>query len=120
VVLTHNAPTEWIEQHPDAPFTFVTEGGIAAAVETARELAGDRSVAVAAGNVGSQAIEEGLVDQLVVDLAPVVLGSGKPYFDQVASTVRFGEPRVVQGVGVVHLVYDVQEHSAAEADWIPS
>jgi dihydrofolate reductase len=122
VVLTHEAPREWIEAHPDAPFTFVTEGGVHAAVTTARTLAGEAEViGVAAGNVGSQAIDEGLVDQVVVDLAPVLLGSGRPYFDSASTTpVRLGEPRIVQGAGVVHLVYDVQEHSAAEATWLPT
>ena len=52
----------------------------------------------------------------MIDLAPVVLGSGRPFFDGAgdATPVRLSEPRVVQGTGVVHLVYDVQEHSAGE------
>jgi hypothetical protein len=44
-----------------------------------------------------------------------VLGSGKPFFDAISvGPIRLGEPRVVQGLGAVHLVYDIQEHSAGE------
>jgi len=117
VVVTHSIPEEWIERHPDAPFTFVTDGGVERAVEVASEIAGDdRTVGVAAGNVGSQVIDAGLADGLVIDLAPVVLGAGRPFFDvlESAKPVRLSEPRVVQGTGAVHLVYDVQEHSAGE------
>jgi dihydrofolate reductase len=117
VVVTHAVPDEWVERYPDAPFTFVTDGGVERAVEIASEIAGDdRTVGVAAGNVGSQVLDAGLADGLVIDLAPVVLGSGRPFFDglQHATPLRFGEPRVVQGRGAVHLVYEAQEHSAGE------
>jgi dihydrofolate reductase len=116
VVVTHSVPDEWVARYPDAQFTFVTDG-VERAVQIASEIAGDdRTVGVAAGNVGSQIVDAGLVDRLVVDLAPVVLGAGRPYFAGVqrAAPVRLGEPRIVQGRGVVHLVYDVQDHSAAQ------
>ena len=116
VVVTHSVPDEWIERYPDAPFTFVTDG-VERAVAVASEIAGDdRTVGVAAGNVGSQVIDAGLADGLVIDLAPVVLGTGRPFFDglESATPVRLSEPRVVQGAGAVHLVYDVQEHSAGQ------
>jgi dihydrofolate reductase len=116
VVVTHAVPDEWIERYPDAPFTFVTDG-VERAVAVASEIAGDDgAVGVAAGNVGSQVLDAGLADGLVIDVAPVVLGSGRPFFDglQHATPLRFGEPRVVQGRGAVHLVYEAQEHSAGE------
>jgi len=43
VVVTHRVPADWAEAHPDAPFTFVTNG-VEAAVARAQELAGDRVV----------------------------------------------------------------------------
>ena len=116
VVVTHSVPDEWIARYPDAPFTFVTDG-VERAVAVASEIAGDdRTVGVAAGNVGSQVIGAGLADGLVIDLAPVVLGRGRPFFDGLngGTPVRLSEPRVVQGCGAVHLVYDVQKHSAGE------
>ncbi len=42
--MTHRVPTEWVEAHPRAPFTFVTDG-VAAAVAHAQTLAGDRLAA---------------------------------------------------------------------------
>jgi dihydrofolate reductase len=116
VVVTHSVPDEWIGRFPDAPFTFVTDG-VAHAVAVASDLAGDdRTVGVAAGNVGSQVIGAGLATGIVIDLAPVVLGAGRPFFDGLegGKPVRLSEPRVVQGAGAVHLVYDVQEHSAGQ------
>jgi dihydrofolate reductase len=40
VVVTHHVPTDWVDAHPDAPFSFVTDG-VEAAVARAQELAGD-------------------------------------------------------------------------------
>lgn len=106
-VVTHEVPREW--PHLDsAPFTFVTDG-VAGAIERARALAGDRDVSVTAGDVGGQAIREGLVDRLVLNLVPVVLGSGRPFFGAGGPPeIAFEDPRVVQGRRVTHLVYDVR------------
>src|SRR3982750_4180015 len=50
VVVTHQVPTAWVDAHPDAPFHFVTDG-VAAAVERAQAVAGERTVAVTAGTI---------------------------------------------------------------------
>ena len=53
-------PKEWIERHPDAPFTFVTDGGVERAVEVASEIAGDdRTVGVAAGMSAARSSTQG-------------------------------------------------------------
>jgi dihydrofolate reductase len=81
-VVTHTPPADW-KHAGTAPFTFVTDG-VEAAIARARELAGaDRDVAVAAGEVGAQALRLGLIDQVVMNVVPVVLGSGRPFFDPV-------------------------------------
>jgi dihydrofolate reductase len=68
-VVTHRPPTDW--EHADtAPFTFVD--GVEKAIAAAREFAGDRVVDVAAGQIGSQALKLGLIDQVVVNQVPVV------------------------------------------------
>jgi dihydrofolate reductase len=73
VVVSHRPrPAGW---HPDAPFHFID--GVAAAIARAKELAGDRTVAVAAGDAGGQALALGLVDEVAMDVVPVVSGSGK-------------------------------------------
>jgi dihydrofolate reductase len=110
VVVTHAVPTEWVAAHPDAPFSFVTEGGVAAGIAAARELAGDRNVDVAAGTMASQALELGLLDEISVDIAPVVMGRGKPYFGNLGiDPVLLDDPTtVIQGNRVLHLVYPVR------------
>ncbi|MEZ4455855.1 MAG: dihydrofolate reductase family protein [Gemmatimonadales bacterium] len=105
VVVTHRGrPQGWF---PDAPFHFVD--GIEAAVAKARELAGDRVVAVAAGDVGGQALAAGLVDEVRMDVAPVVLGAGKRFFGAVDGQHLLEDPDVViQGNRVLHLRYQVR------------
>jgi dihydrofolate reductase len=108
VVVTHEVPTDWVDAHPDAPFTFVTDG-VEAAVARAQEIAGDRVVAVTAGTVAGQCLERGLLDEVAVDLVPVVMGEGRPFFAGVsAADVPLGDPTVcVQGDRVTHLVFPV-------------
>jgi dihydrofolate reductase len=106
VVLTHSVPTDW-PHYGTAPFTFVTEG-VEAAVTTARGLAGDGDVTVTAGDVGGQALAAGLVDEVEIDLAPVVLGRGKRFFGADAPEVVLGDPYlVVPSLRVTHLRYRV-------------
>ena len=67
----------------ETTFTFVTEG-VVAAVELARTAAGDKDVLVAGGgNVIRQAVASGLVDELHLHIAPVLLGGGAPLFEDV-------------------------------------
>ena len=75
VVVTHEVPTAWVEQHPDAPFTFVTDG-VQAAVARAQEIAGPRTVAVTAGTIAAQCLQLGLLDVVAVDLVPGRHGCG--------------------------------------------
>ena len=113
VVLTHHPPTDW--SYPGSEnFHFVTDG-IAAAIGVARDLAArggpDKNVGVAAGTIARQALEAGLLDQVAIDLAPVVMGAGRPYFGELAgeTPLLLGDPVVtVQGERVTHLVYPVE------------
>ena len=107
-VVTHEPPTDWAYRDT-APFTFVTDG-VRSAIEQAKAFAGDRDVSVSAGQIGGQAIREGLIDQVVLNLVPAVLGSGVPFFGEgaMADPVLFEDPRIVQGKQVTHLVYDVR------------
>lgn len=70
-VVTHQPPKSW-EFAGTAPFTFVTDG-VESALAQAREVAGDRIVDVAAGDVGGQALRLGLIDQIVMNVVPVML-----------------------------------------------
>ena len=109
VVVTHRIPTEWVDAHPDAPFTFVTDG-VAAAVAQAQSIAGDRVVAVTGGTIARQCLELGLLDQVAVDLVPVVMGEGsRPFFGRLSGDeVMLGNPTTcIQGDRVTHLVFPV-------------
>ncbi|MEU4573404.1 dihydrofolate reductase family protein [Nonomuraea sp. ATR24] len=105
VVVSHRPkPEGW---HPEASYHFV--GDVAEAVAKAKELAGERTVAVAAGDVGGQAFALGLVDEVAMDVVPVVFGSGKRYFGSVDAQHLLEDPHVVvRGNRVLHLLYKVR------------
>lgn len=105
IVVTHRPEPEGWDS--GAPFHFVD--GVEAGVARARELAGDRLVEVAAGDVGGQVLAAGLVDEVRMDVAPVVFGSGKRYFGSVDAQHLLEEPdAVIQGNRVLHLRYPVR------------
>ena len=104
-VVSHRPkPDGW---HPEASYHFADD--VAVAVAKAKALAGDRTVAVAAGDVGGQALALGLVDQVAMDVVPVVFGSGKRYFGPVEGQHLLEDPDVViRGDRVLHLRYQVR------------
>ncbi len=87
-VVTHEPPTDWA--FPDAPFTFITDG-VASAIEQARYFAGDGEVSVTAGDIGGQALEAGLVDEVHLGVVPVLFGSGKRFFGSFAGAQQMLE-----------------------------
>jgi len=106
VVLTHEPPQDWPQ---DTPFTFVTEG-IERAIAVATELAGDKGVGLNGGTIARQALDAGLLDEIWVDLVPVLLGAGTPFFSQLASApvALDGPLKVTEGTAVTHLRYRVR------------
>ncbi|WP_433383643.1 dihydrofolate reductase family protein [Actinoplanes sp. CA-142083] len=105
VVVSHRPkPEGW---HPEASYHFVDD--VTAAVAKAKELAGDRDVAVNAGEVGGQILAAGLVDEVAIDVVPVVFGSGRRYFGSVEGQHLLEDPHVViQGDRVLHLRFKVR------------
>jgi len=105
VVVSHRPkPEGW---HPEASYHFV--GSVPAAIDKAQELAGERTVAVNAGEVGGQILAAGLVDEVALDVVPVVFGSGKRYFGSVEGRHLLEDPHVViQGDRVLHLRFKVR------------
>ena len=100
VIVTHRPPPEGWD--PTGSFHFVD--GIEAAMAKAQDLAGGRVVEVAAGDVGGQMLAAGLVDEVRMDVVPVVFGSGKRYFGSVDVQHLLEDPDVViQGNRVLHL-----------------
>jgi dihydrofolate reductase len=101
-VLTHTVPD--VVPEGDPPYTFVT-GGIADAVAQARAAADGKDVSVMGSAGVQQALREGLLDELILHLVPILLGAGVRLLDDVAGTLRC--TRVVDAPGVTHLAYDV-------------
>jgi dihydrofolate reductase len=102
-VVTHSVPDGW--PRPDLPVTFVTSG-VAAAIEQAKDCAGDKTVGVAGPNVVQQCLALGLLDEVWIELVPVLLGEGIRYFDNLPpGTVTLDDPEVIEGKRVTHLRY---------------
>jgi dihydrofolate reductase len=106
-VVTHEPPTNW--PFPDAPFTFVTDG-VESALAQAQASAGERDVSISGGNIAGQAFRAGLIDEVLIDLVPVVFGAGVRYFgDYDNSPLLLDDPEIVQGDRVTHLRYRVRK-----------
>ena len=104
-VATHHVPDGW--PRPGSTVQFVTDG-IESAVARAKSAAGPKSVGVHGAQTIQQCLDAGLLDEIHIDLAAVLLGAGVRLFDHLANTpVVLGNPTVVTGVGVTHLRYPV-------------
>jgi dihydrofolate reductase len=105
LVVSHRPkPEGW---HPEADVPFLD--GVAAAVAEAERRAGDGVVAVCAGDVGGQALALGLVDEVAMDVVPVVFGRGKPYFGRIDGRHLLEDPDIaIKGDRVLHLRYEVR------------
>jgi dihydrofolate reductase len=107
-VVTHNPPESWKDRKTRVPYTFVT-GGVESAIGQAKAAANGRNVSVNCGTIARQALEAGLLDEVWVDLIPVLLGDGV----QLLGTLKDGPfdlegpLSVIQGNGVTHLRYRV-------------
>jgi dihydrofolate reductase len=104
-VLTHRGQ-ERIDKSGGTSYTFVT-GGIEAALERARTAARGKDVLLAGGvSIAQQALAAGLVDEVVLHVAPVLLGRGMRLFGGGRADLRCIE--TIQGEGAVHLRYEVR------------
>ena len=106
-VLTHHIPAGW--PRPDSTVHFVTDG-IESAVKQAKAAAGAKNVAVHGADTIQQLLNAGLLDEIHVDVAAVLLGSGVRLFEGLTGTpANLGNPKVTAGVGVTHLRYPVRK-----------
>jgi dihydrofolate reductase len=101
-VLSHRPAPEMTDRQ-----TVVTTG-IDDAVAAARHAAGDKDVALMGGGVVTAALEAGLVDELVLHQVPVLLGTGRPYFQTLPAHIRLRLLEAVPAPGVTHLHYEVE------------
>jgi dihydrofolate reductase len=106
-VLAHHVPPGW--PRPNSTVHFVTDG-IESAVRQAKAAAGKKSVGVHGADTIQQLLNAGLLDEISVDVAAILLGSGVRLFERLARTPTvLGSPTVVAGVGVTHLRYPVRK-----------
>jgi dihydrofolate reductase len=104
-VVTHQVPEGWPRE--GSTVQFVTDG-IESAVARAKAAATPKSVGVHGARTIQQCLDAGLLDEIHVDLAAVLLGGGVRLFDGLANRVVLGDPTVVAGVGVTHLRYPLR------------
>ncbi len=106
-ILTHT-PLPTVKRG-GATFIFVT-GGIESALAQARAAAGERDVCVAGGAQTAQAfLKAGLLDELQLHVAPVLLGGGLSLFGALGQPVKLERVRVVQSAHATHLTYRIKE-----------
>jgi dihydrofolate reductase len=104
-IVTHKPPPEW--DKPGSPFTFVTDG-VASAIAQAQRAAGDRIVGVGGTTIVQQALMAGLIDEITIHLAPILLGVGIRLFDRLGpDPIDLETIGVIEGTGVTHLRFRV-------------
>ena len=106
-VVTHHPP----ENAGELPFTFVTDG-LERAIELAREAAGDADVSIMGGDLTRQALAAGLLDELHLDLVPVLFGEGVRFLDDFDDgPIRLERMRIVDTPAVAHVSFRVLRNS---------
>lgn len=110
VILTHEPPPGW---PADSTISFATDG-LHAALDRARALAAGKDIAIATPDVVRQCLEADVLDELQVNVAPIVLGEGPLFFQGIARHVHLEDPEVVEGTRVTHLLYRVRRDAAGD------
>ena len=104
-MLTHHVPQEWVKE--GSPFTFVTDG-VESAIAQAKAIAGEKNVAVGSASTMQQCVKAGLLDEIYIDLTPVLLGGGVRLFEHLGNVlVELEQLAAIEGDGVTHVKYRV-------------
>jgi dihydrofolate reductase len=105
VVLTHTVPQEWV--YAGSPFTFVSDS-VEGAIEKARKIAGDKNIGVGGADITRQCLKAGLLDEIHIDLVPVLLGQGVRLFEHLGiEPIELERTGVRESPGVTHLSFRV-------------
>jgi dihydrofolate reductase len=108
-VVTHRPHQKLV--NGSTTFTFVTDG-IESALDHAKAVAGDRDVGLFGGaDIAQQYLRAGLVDEMEIHLAPVLLGAGKRLFDHIDDHISLEMTRVLDSPFATHLRYRVVKHT---------
>jgi dihydrofolate reductase len=108
-VVTHRAREPWVRPG-GTTFTFVTDG-FESALEQARAAAGNRDVRISGGaDIIQQALRAGVVDEITIHLAPILLGKGVRLFENLADeNLKLDPVNAIRSPWVTHLVYRVEK-----------
>ncbi|HEY3559959.1 MAG TPA: dihydrofolate reductase family protein [Kribbella sp.] len=106
--------------HPTAPLVVLSHGPVAEiserqtlahtiedAIAAARDLAGGKDVGMMGGGAVTSALRAGLVDELILHQVPILLGGGRPFFQELPEHVRLNLLEAVPAPGVTHLHYEI-------------
>jgi dihydrofolate reductase len=103
IVVTHR-----VGDQPDPSSGFEFVDGIEAAVERARQIAGDRQVGIGGGaSIAQQALQAELVDELQIHIAPVILGASRPLFGELGTRLQLERTRVLDSPFATHIKFRV-------------
>ena len=104
-IVTHHIPQEWVKE--GSPFISVTDG-VESAVRQAKEAAGDKDVVICTPSILQQALKAGLVDEIHVDVATLLIGGGVSLFDHLGiGPINLECIRVIDAPNVIHLGFRV-------------
>ena len=105
LIVTHTVPQEWV--YKGSPFTFVTDG-VESAIRQAKQAAGEKDVVVCTASILQQCLNLGLMDEIHIDVAPLLLGKGVRLFDHLnIEPTELEIIRAIQAPGITHLGYRV-------------
>jgi dihydrofolate reductase len=104
-IVTHNVPLEWVKE--GSPFIFVTDG-VESAIRQAKQAAGEKDVMICTPSILQQALKLRLVDEIHVDIAPILIGAGVSLFDRLGTgPINLECINNIQTPHVTHLGYRV-------------
>jgi dihydrofolate reductase len=104
-IVTHHVPQEWV--YEGSPFTFVKDG-VESAIRQAKKAAGDKDVVVCTASILQQCLNAGLMDEIYLDVAPLLLGKGVRLFEYLnIDPITLERMYAVEAPGVTHLAFRV-------------
>lgn len=104
-IVTHKSPQEWV--YEGSPFSFVTDG-VESAIRQAKEAAGDKDVVICTASIFQQCLNAGLIDEIHLDMAPLLLGKGVRLFDHLnIDPIELERIRAIEAPGVTHLGFRI-------------
>jgi dihydrofolate reductase len=112
----HHDVTRWLRDRPDdgpghgldPAWGLEFVNGVEAAIERAGEIAGDKDVVIGGGaSLAQQALRAGLVDELHLHVAPVILGGGRPLFGELGIWLQLERTRIRESPYATHIDFRV-------------